>query len=136
MSEYAGEKTEQATPKRLEEAISKGQFGRSREVQTVFVLMGGLAGFMFYGGEIWRLMTSSSVSMFSHLHDTPVTLSTMQGYAINAALVVANCVWPIAVGTIIGGLLAGAIQSRFRASPEALSVNWQRLNPMEGFKRI
>jgi len=136
MSEQTGDKTEQATPKRLEEAIAKGQFGRSREVQTVFVLMGGLIGFMFYGGEIWRILTGASVSMFGHLHDTPVTLNAMQGFAINGVLVIGHCVWPVVAGTIIGGLLAGALQARFRASPEALAVNWQRLNPAEGFKRI
>ena len=42
MPEHAGEKTEQATPRRLEEALKKGQFARSPEVQTVFVLCGGL----------------------------------------------------------------------------------------------
>ena len=44
MPEHAGEKTEQATPRRLEEALKKGQFARSAEVQTVFVLCAGLTG--------------------------------------------------------------------------------------------
>jgi flagellar biosynthesis protein FlhB len=38
MAEQAGEKTEHPTPRRLEEAIKQGQFPRSAEVQTVFVL--------------------------------------------------------------------------------------------------
>ena len=38
MPDHAGEKTEQPTPRRLEEAIKQGQFARSGEVQTVFVL--------------------------------------------------------------------------------------------------
>jgi flagellar biosynthetic protein FlhB len=42
MSENTGEKTEQPTRKKLEEAHKKGQFARSAEVQTVFVLMGAL----------------------------------------------------------------------------------------------
>ena len=41
MSEQVGEKTENATPRRLEEALRKGQFPRSAEVQTVFVLFAG-----------------------------------------------------------------------------------------------
>ena len=42
MSEQIGEKTEQPTARHLEEALKKGQIARSREVQTVFVLMAGL----------------------------------------------------------------------------------------------
>ena len=39
MAETTGDKTEQATPKKLEEAFNKGQVARSAEVQTAFVLM-------------------------------------------------------------------------------------------------
>ena len=53
MSEQAGEKTEQATPKRLEEALRKGQFARSPEVRTAFVLAAGLIALRMSGSEIW-----------------------------------------------------------------------------------
>ena len=43
MAENTGDKTEQATPKKLEEALKKGQIPQSAEVQTVFVLLFGLA---------------------------------------------------------------------------------------------
>jgi flagellar biosynthesis protein FlhB len=51
-------------------------------------------------------------------------------------LVLAHCVWPILAGTMLSGLLAGGLQTRFRTSPEALSLNWARLNPMTGFQRL
>ena len=51
--EPTGEKTEQPTPRRLEDAIKKGQIARSAEVQTVFVLLGALAALTFAGREIW-----------------------------------------------------------------------------------
>jgi flagellar biosynthetic protein FlhB len=136
MSEHTGEKTEKATGKRLEEALNKGQVARSPEVQTVFVMGGALLALGLTGGEMWRLMAQSCISTFSHLHDTPLTVDAMQGYAIAGALLLGHCVWPLMAATITGGLLAGGIQTRFRASPDALAVNWERLNPMEGFKRL
>src|SRR5580658_3116979 len=136
MSDEAGEKTEKPTGKRLEEAVNKGQIARSPEVQTVFVLGGGLFALGMTGREMWRAMGESCGSMFSHLHDTPVTLDAMQGYSITGALVLSHCVWPVMAATVTGGLLAGGIQTRFRASSEALDFNWERLNPMEGFKRL
>jgi flagellar biosynthetic protein FlhB len=136
MSEQVGEKTEQPTARHLEEALKKGQIARSREVQTVFVLMAGLLALKFTGGETWRLMGRALVSTFSHLHDTPLSLDAMQGYGVSAALLLGQCVWPVLAATVVGGLLAGGIQTRFRATSDVLGVNWERLNPVEGFKRV
>jgi flagellar biosynthesis protein FlhB len=33
-------------------------------------------------------------------------------------------------------LLAGVIQNRFQTASEALAVKWERLNPVDGFKRV
>jgi flagellar biosynthetic protein FlhB len=136
MSEQTGEKTEHATGKRLEEAHRKGQFPRSAEVQTVFVLSAALTALSFSGAEVWQIMANAMTAVLGHLHDTPLTSTAMQGYAISSALVFGHCVWPVLTATILGGLLAGGLQTRFRIAPEALTVNWERLNPVEGFKRV
>ncbi len=132
----AGEKTEQATPRRLEEAIKQGQFPRSAEVQTVFVLVGALLALKFVGPDLWQRFVSVQTFMLGHLHDIPITLKAMPGYGIDAALMFAACAGPILVGTMAGGLIAGAIQNRFQTASEALDPKWERLNPVEGFKRV
>jgi flagellar biosynthetic protein FlhB len=136
MIDQAGEKTEKPTAKRLEDALKKGQIARSPEVQTVFVLGGALLALGLTGREMWRTMADSCATMLGHLHDTPVTLNTIQGQGLAAILMLGHCVWPIMAATITGGLLAGGIQTRFRTSSEALAVTWERLNPVEGFKRL
>ncbi len=55
--------------------------------------------------------------MLSHLHDTPLSLNVMQGYAINGALLFLRCVWPVLAATVLAGLLAGGMQTRFRRRP-------------------
>jgi len=136
MADESGEKTEQATAKKLEQAHNKGQFARSAEVQTAFVLMAALTALALSGGEMWRIMANTQVAVLGHLHDTPLTVNAMQGYAANAAMVFGHCVWPVLAATMTAGLLAGGIQTRFRVSPEALGLNWERLNPVEGIKRV
>jgi len=131
-----GEKTEQPTPRRLEEALKRGQIARSPEVQTAFVLLGGLAALAFSGQEIWRHLVSSTVTSLGHLHDTPLTGNALQGYAVAGTLVLLKCVGPVVLATALAGLLAGAIQNRFNTASEALTPNWNRLNPVEGFKRL
>jgi flagellar biosynthetic protein FlhB len=45
-------------------------------------------------------------------------------------------VGPIVIATTIGGLLAGTVQNRFQTASEALTPDWNRLNPVNGFKRL
>ena len=136
MSEHVGEKTEQATPRRLEEAYKKGQFPRSAEVQTVFVLGGGMVALLFAGQDIWRNLGYAMYSTLGHLHEIPLTQDGLQRFFTNGLLLLGACVWPVLAAIVGAALLAGGAQSRFRASPEALGVNWERLDPVAGLKRV
>jgi flagellar biosynthesis protein FlhB len=136
MSEQTGEKTEQPTPKRLEEALKHGQIAKSAEVQTAFVLLGALAAFTFAGTEMWRQLVNVTVMTLAHLHDTPVSASSLQGYTVTGTLIFIKCAGPLVIATMLAGTLAGAIQSRFNTASEALTPKWERLNPMEGLKRL
>ena len=136
MSESAGEKTEQPTAKKLEDALRKGQIARSAEVQTVFVLLAGLAALMFTGQDVWKQFVGTMVMTLGHLHDTALTSSSLQGYAISGTLIFLRCAGPVVLATALGGLLAGAIQNRFNTASEALTPDWNRVNPVEGFKRV
>ena len=136
MSEQTGEKTEQPTPRKLEEAQKKGQIARSTEVQTVFVLLGVVCALSFTGSEMWRMLTGATARVLGHLHDTPLSLNTLQGHAWLGALLFLQCTAPIVFAAMLGGLLAGGIQNRFSISSEAFGIHWERLNPVDGFKRV
>jgi flagellar biosynthetic protein FlhB len=136
MSEHTGEKTEQPTPRRLEDALKKGQIARSAEVQTVFVLFASLAALSFAGQETWRDLAGAAVAMLGHLHDTSISSTSLQGYAVSGTLLMIKCAGPIVLATCLAGLLAGAVQNRFNTASEALAPNWNRINPVEGFKRV
>lgn len=136
MSEQQGEKTEQPTARRMEDALKRGQIARSPEVQTLFVMLGGIASLAFAGNEIWKQLVTSMVVSLSHLHDTSLSASSLQGYSVTGILVLLKCVGPVVLGTLLAGLVAGAIQNRFNTASEALTPDWNRLNPVTGFQRI
>jgi len=136
MSEQTGEKTEQPTPRRLEEAIKHGQVAKSAEVQTVFVLLGGLGALAFAGQEIWQNLVMAMVMTFSHLHDTSLSINSLQGYSVSGVLLLVKCVAPVVLATMMAGLVAGAIQNRFQTASEALTPDWNRVNPVEGLQRV
>jgi flagellar biosynthetic protein FlhB len=134
--EFNGEKTEQPTQRKLEDALKKGQVPRSAEVQTVFVLGGAMLAMMLAGQEIWRQIIHAYTATLGHLHDIPLSLDGMQGYGVTGALVVLKCLWPVVLAAMVGGLLAGGMQSRFQTASEALAADWNRIDPVAGLKRV
>ena len=136
MSDENGEKTELPTQRKLEEAIKHGQFPRSAEVQTVAVLFGSLMALQFTGHALWDQLANVQIAIFGHLSEIPLTANAMQGYAARSALVFAACVAPVVLTCMVSGVVIGAVQSRFQTASEALEFNWERVNPLAGFKRI
>jgi flagellar biosynthetic protein FlhB len=135
MSELA-EKTEQPTPRKLEEAQQRGQIPRSAEVQTVFALIAGTTALAFTSAELWRGLFNAQQAIFGHLGEIPLSFDTLPGYFAGGLLLLARLVAPIVLAVLVAGLLAGGIQSRFQTAPQALEPNWERVNPAAGLKRV
>jgi len=131
-----GEKTEQATPRKLEKAFQRGQFARSAEVQTVFVLTAGLLALTFAWHDGWERLTGATSYILGHLNGVSLEPTMIHAYVISGAWLLAQCAGPVMVATLIGGLLAGSIQNRFHTASEALEPDWNRLNPVQGLKRV
>ena len=136
MAEDQGDKTEQPTGRKLEDAVKKGMIAQSQEVQTVFVLLAALLALRFTGQETWRIMGNTMISVFGHLHSTPITFTLLPTYTLNGAWLVAQCAGPVLVAIVVGTLVAGGIQNRFQTASEALEPQWERLNPLPGLKRV
>lgn len=130
------ERTEEATPKRLEKAREEGQVARSRELNTTILLVGGAFGVLMFGPMIAehmiamvrmnftfdRRLMSSDTFMFSHLGGS----LTEAMYAVLPLLLV------LSIASVIGSIAVGG----FLFSPKALVPRASRLNPLEGIKRM
>jgi len=136
MSDEGGEKTEEPTQKKIEEAINHGNIARSAELQTAVVIAAGYIALQVAGKDLWERLAYTMSLCLGHLHDTPLKFDGMQDYAIKAALLIAACVGPIVLTIMGAGIVAGAVQNRFQTSPEAIDWNWERLNPISGFSKI
>jgi Flagellar biosynthesis pathway, component FlhB len=61
----AQEKTEEATPRRLEKAREEGQVPRSKELTTTAVLLGGTMGIVVFGALLAEKLNRSYVLIFN-----------------------------------------------------------------------
>ena len=88
----AQERTEQATPKRLEEARKKGQIPRSRDLSTAAVMLVGGAALYLLGGQITGQMAEMMRRSLSVSRDEATDSSYML-----SALGTAAARWLVAV---------------------------------------
>ncbi len=135
MAEDQGDKTEEPTQKKLLESFEKGQFARSSEIQTVVVLLAGLTSLSFSGKHTWETLVAT-IGMLGHVHEITLSTNAMQEQFVKCILVLFTCVGPPLLTIMLAGAFAGAAQARFQATPEAFGFRPERLNPIEGLKRV
>jgi flagellar biosynthetic protein FlhB len=130
------ERTESATPKRLEEARKRGEIPRSRDLSAAAVLMIGGVALSFLGqnvaGDLFGLMQDSLSLSRDQALDTTHLLPALSGAALQALLMCLPVFGPIMMAALLAPLMLGG----WSFSSEALMPKFSRLNPLEGVKRM
>lgn len=137
MAEHTdAEKTEPATPKRLEEARRKGNIPRSRELTTAAVmLVGGLGLYMMsssIGANFGSLMRGGLALSRDQALDTTQLFSTLGNATLRGMLAIA----PVLALTMAAALIAPLALGGWSFSTEALIPDFKRLNPISGIGRM
>ncbi len=131
-----GEKTEQATPRRREDARKKGQVFKSADLNSAIILL--------TGSVLLYLTMSSMVDNLKSFTSLYILDRTLQDFSvqyacdllIEAIYITARILLPILVGTFIAAFAISYLQVGSLFSSEALTPKLERLNPLQGFKRI
>src|ERR1700733_814273 len=130
------ERTESPTQKRLDDARAKGQVPRSRDLSAAAVVLTGGLGMLslgsVIGGQLLAIMRDGLSLSGPEAFDNARMLMRFGQTALQGAL---------AVAPLLGLLLAAAVMAPLAIggwtfSSEALVPNFERLNPIEGVRRI
>ncbi len=132
----AQERTEEATPKRKQQARDKGQIARSRELNTMGVLMAGAGGLIALGpsmGEgLAELMRTAFSTMPSALESPQAALATTSAFIGDALKLIA----PFLALTAFAALLTPMLLGGWSFSPSALGFKWDKIDPIKGLGRL
>ena len=132
----AEERTEQATPRRRQEARRRGQVARSVELSSVAVFLavvlvlkavseGALNGAM---ESIRFALTNLRHTEFSPALALSFTTGCLS-HAVKAFL-------PVIGVAMVVGVVVNLLQVGVNFTAEPLAPNWARLNPVAGFTRL
>lgn len=137
MAESDGqERTEDATPKRLQQAREKGQVARSKELASVSVLVVGSIALMWFGEGLARalatvmerLFTLSREEIFDQVKLMDIALGTLTNLFLPLVLILVT----LFVAAVAGAAGVGGISFSIEAAMPKLS----KMNPLSGLKRM
>jgi len=130
------EKTEPASPRRLEKAREEGQVVRSRELNTFLVLSAGVGTLWVLGGYMFHNLRS--VIHHSMWFDPNVgrDTSVMVISAANLAFRAFLTLLPLFGVLVVVAILASVMLGGMVLSGKALQPKFERMNPLKGVKRM
>ena len=136
MSDRTGQPTEQPTQRRQNRAAMDGQVAYSMELVGGLIVLASIFFFMNVGTWFFSTTLDSirqSLTFFHPMVEHPETSRLAFRYQmLNIGVAVISLM--VMLATI--AVLVGALQTRFNLSIKPLGVNWGKLSPKSGFKRI
>jgi len=132
----SGEKTEEPTAKKLSDARNKGQIARSKDLGTMFVLVGSAIALMFTGSLLVERLSLAMKGQFSLTREEIMDVNAL--FALvnsNVSLMITPLSWIfviIIIAAFIGNTLLGGISFSW----ETMAPKANRLSPIAGFKRM
>lgn len=136
MADDQGEKTEQATDAKREEFRRKGQVAHTRELAGALLFFAAAGSVMVLG----RFFLSSFDELFAKTLGSDMVAVVRAGQPMELLSYAAGktvlLILPVALAAGAIGVFSSLAQIGFLQVEEALSPKLERLDPLEGFKRI
>jgi len=132
----AEDRTEEPTGKRISEARKKGQVAQSRELNAAVVL---LIGGILLGGPGASLLAKMTELLVRSLIDLPTSIPNLiwlRQMLFMDAITILPYLGLIVVGLLITGVAVTLAQTGFLWASEKLGFDFDRVNPIKGFKRL
>lgn len=137
MAETSGqEKTEEATPKRLRDARKKGQVARSRDMNTIVILIAAFAIIIFMRGYIGDELRAFMVSNFNLVSQKDLTIETVFLEAHRSGITFVRVMAPFLIAIAVIAIGVGFLQTGPIFSGEPVKPQTKRLNIVENLKNM
>jgi len=136
MADEGQDRTEEATPRRREEAREQGQVAHSQDFAGSILLLAGLVALVFMGRSIGGgLLDVFRNDLSRLLYDDMDTVRTRMLFLrlfIQGMLMLGGF-----FGMLVAiAILAGILQVGFHITPERLEVDFEKLSPARGWERL
>ncbi|MFT6373109.1 MAG: flagellar biosynthetic protein FlhB [Gammaproteobacteria bacterium] len=135
-SESGQEKTEDPTQKKLDDAKKKGQVPRSKDLNSMAIMVIGSGSFLALGsymiGSISMMMEKALRISRTEIFDTKSLLSRMEVTVFDALMGISPFLFLMTLVALLTPMALGG----WSFSAAAMGFKANRINPLSGFKRM
>jgi flagellar biosynthetic protein FlhB len=136
MAEKEQNRTEQATPFKLEEARKQGQVAKSLDLNTMLMIWGLLGMAAIWGASAWERLGSLSRHLFANSASLTLEMAAGADWLGELLRAFLTLLAPVMVVGATLAIAANFVQTGPIFSFQPLKPKGERLNPIAGFKRI
>ena len=130
------ERTEQPTAKRLTEARKKGQVARSRELNTLLVMLASAVALWLLSGPAMSGLTALFSDALSPTGDVLRQAELVPNHLMQVMLSAFVLISPFLAITVVAALAGPAVMGGLLFSADAIAFKAEKLDPVKGLGRV
>lgn len=137
-----GEKTEAATPKKLQDARKDGQVAQSKEIANAFGMLALFLIIRFYIGSVGNRLEAFFRTVYQQIPEVvkmyrgDVPVLTLRSLFVDMMLQIVLITGPIMLIAVAVAFLCEVSQVKWNPTAKPLQPKFSKLNPIKGFGKI
>ena len=135
-SESGQDKTEEPTEKRKQDSREKGEVARSKELNTLAVMLAGAGALLVFGGALAIDLLEIMRLNFSLPRDVLLNTDAMVQYLLHSGKIALVAIQPIMIVLLIAAVLGPISLGGWLFAGSSLAPKFSRMNPASGLKRM
>lgn len=135
-SESGADKTEDPTEKRKKDSREKGEIARSKELNTLAIMLAGSIGLIVFGGALAQDMMEIMRYNFTLNRETLLNTDSMGAFLLHSGKVALIALQPVLITLLIAALIGPIALGGWLFAAGSLAPKFSRMNPAAGLKRM
>ena len=135
-SESGADKTEDPTEKRKKDSREKGEIARSKELNTLAIMLAGSAGLLIFGGALAEDLMEVMRYNFSISRETLYNTDSMAAFLLHSGKIALIALQPVLVTLLIAAIVGPIALGGWLFAAGSLAPKFSRMNPLAGLKRM
>jgi flagellar biosynthetic protein FlhB len=135
-SESGQDKTEDPTEKRKKDSREKGEIARSKELNTLAVMLAGAGGLLIFGGMLAQDLMELMRMNFTLTREVIMDERSMGTFLLNSGKIALVAIQPVMITLLLAALLGPIALGGWLFAAGSMAPKFSRMNPGAGLKRM
>ncbi|MCE6980652.1 flagellar biosynthesis protein FlhB [Pseudomonas frederiksbergensis] len=135
-SESGQDKTEDPTEKRKKDSREKGEIARSKELNTLAVMLAGAGALLVFGGALAQELMELMRMNFSLSREVILDQRSMGTYLLHSGQIALLAIQPVMITLLLAALIGPISLGGWLFAAGSMAPKFSRMNPGAGLKRM